>query len=421
MPAKKKSTRSARAKVPSALPPPPEPAARPAPASRAWWWLALGALALVAYFASRSRGAERGHTTTLDAAPSRPVVRVADGPARAGEIVRSLIALPLPEGAFTAEDCIRQFEGWRFVGRDLEAVDSFARWAGVSAQQVSRMRSLARCDGDGCTVMPDVELLRSLSPAARSALYRELARSSENRLQMFAAYRPRELGSWEQMAGLSPRVRAALTAGLWIDGDRFAFSDLPWLCTTVETDRERVEALRALRVRYSIDASVRAPAGDVEPLVRYWSTGSDPDEIRRVLLDAQRRGTTVPVSALLPAMARARLNQYPRSGDVEYDCFWSAANFFEGPSPSTHLLGLAGINTLLRDHYSEVPAGAARMGDVAVFRGAGGRLAHTANFIAEDLLFSKNGRSHRRPWALVSLDDLYREYPHTEVRYFRLR
>lgn len=388
---------------------------------RAWWWLALGALALALYFASRPRGSEGGHRAKLDSAPSRPSVHVADGPASAGVIVRRLIALPLPAGAFSADDCIRQTEGWRFAGRDLDAVDAFARWAGVPAQQVARMRSLARCDAGGCTVVPDVELLRSLGPDARSALYRELARSSENRLQMFAAYRPRELGPWGQIAGLSPRVRAVFEQGYWIADDRYAFSDLPWLCESVGSDRERVEALQALRMRYGVDASVRVPAGDVEPLVRYWSTGSDPDEIRRTLLDARSRGATVPVRALLPAMASARLDRYPGARDAEYDCFWTASNFFEGPSPSSHLPGLSGITALLRDRYDAVPEPLARMGDLTVFRSSDGRIAHTANFIAEDLFFSKNGRSHRRPWTIITLDDLRHEYPNTEPQHYRLR
>lgn len=383
--------------------------------------MVLLALTFAAYLLGRSRAPESRHAPRLDTSPNRPSVHVIEGFATPGAIVERIVSLPLPAGAFTAEDCLRDVEAWRFAGRDLDGVDAFARWAGVSPQQVARLRSRARCDAGGCTVVPDIELLESLRREARGALYRELAKYSENRLQMFPAYRPAELGAWGAIASVSPRVRALLDAGTWLDGDRYAFSDLPWVCSAVASDAERVEALTTLRMRYGIDASVRVPQGDIEPLVRYWSTGSDPDEIRRALLDARRGDGLAPVTALLPAMARARVNRYPRSNDPEYDCFWSAVNFFEGPAPSSQPFTSQSVASLLRDAYVEVPAESARLGDVVALRGADGRVAHTCNFIAPDLLFSKNGRTHRRPWSLVSAADLAREYPHTERRVYRLR
>ncbi len=96
-------------------------------------------------------------------------------------------------------------------------------------------------------------------------------------------------------------------------------------------------------------------------------------------------------------------------------------NFFEGPAPSSQPVAPQSVASLLRDAYVEVPAESARLGDVVALRGADGRVAHTCNFIAPDLLFSKNGRSHRRPWSLVTAADLAREYPHTERRVYRLR
>lgn len=420
MSAKKKSSRPPRSAQTPASPIVVASPVSPRP-SRPWGLIAFVAVLCAAFWMRRAREPSLRTATPIDAAPNRVTARTAEGVARAGEIVSRLVELPLPSVMFTPEDCLRDAEAWRFTGRDLEGLDAFVRWAGVSAMQAARIRARARCDAGGCTVVPDVELLSSLRRETRDTLYRELAKYSENRLQMFPAHRPVALGPWSDIPSLRPEIREILVAGTWRDGDRYAFSDLPWLCSTVSSDAVRVEALQALRARYSVHASVRVPAGDVEPLVRYWSTGSDPDEIRRTLLDARARDGLAPVAALLPAMARARLDRYPQPSDPEYDCFWTAVNFFEGPNPSNHLLGARGMKALLGANYIEVPAAEARLGDVVEFEGADGHVAHTCNFIAEDLFFSKNGRTHRRPWALLPIAELEREYPHTTRRFYRLR
>jgi hypothetical protein len=419
MSSKKKPSRPPRSAQTPAQPLVAAP--RTTPTSRPWGLIAFVAMLCVAYWARRTREPHARRATPIDASQGRSTVRIAEGVARSGEIVSRLVELPLPSVMFTAEDCLRDAEAWRFTGRDLEGVDAFVRWAGVSAMQVARIRERARCDAGGCTVMPDVELLSSLRRETRDTLYRELSKYSENRLQMFPAHRPVALGAWSELPSLSPEIRAIFAAGTWRDGDRFAFSDLPWLCNAVSSDALRVEALQALRSRYTLRASVRVPAGDLEPLVRYWSTGSDPDEIRRALLDARAHDGLAPVAALLPAMARVRLDRYPLATDPEYDCFWSSVNFFEGPTPSNPLLGARGVKAVLQANYAEVSASDARFGDLVVFEGADGHIAHTCNFVAEDLYFSKNGRTHRRPWALLPLAELAHEYPHTTRRLYRLR
>jgi hypothetical protein len=52
------------------------------------------------------------------------------------------------------------------------------------------------------------------------------------------------------LAVVAAHLRALLDAGTWVDdAGRYAYSDLPWLCTSLDTDAERAEALAALRRR----------------------------------------------------------------------------------------------------------------------------------------------------------------------------
>ena len=50
-----------------------------------------------------------------------------------------------------------------------------------------------------------------------------------------------------------------------------------------------------------------------------------------------------------------------------------------------------------------------------------GVFGHTANLVAGDLLFTKNGRSLRRPWALMTLAQVHFEYPGLSPRAYRRR
>jgi cell wall-associated NlpC family hydrolase len=50
--------------------------------------------------------------------------------------------------------------------------------------------------------------------------------------------------------------------------------------------------------------------------------------------------------------------------------------------------------------WTEVPLDQLRFGDVLAFRSEAGATLHAAVYLAEDLLFSKDGWSSHRPWEL---------------------
>lgn len=342
--------------------------------------------------------------------------------AASGEIEARPIELRLPAVYVHAGECFDAQEAWSFKGRDLASITALARSAGVPAREVERMRSMARCDAEGCAVMPDAALITSMGTDARSVLYGELHRFPENREQAFPATRPGAFARWGVLADVSPRVRDLIERATWrVHGD-WAFSDPTWLCARLTTDAEKAEAIATIHRRYGLDARVRVPAaGDLDAMVRYWSRGNDADEVRRTLLDARARGESAPVGELLPAMPRARLNRFPSPDDPEYDCFWTAINFFEGPTPTDWFPGNEGITPLLRAGYVELPMADASLGDLIVFYGSDGRVAHIVNVIAGDVVFTKNGSSRTRPWALMRLADVRNLYRFTSLRAYRPR
>lgn len=416
--------RRARGAAPSPNPPPEPHAATPAPEPRgraAWLFAALCVASFLALALSRShapRGAAAAERSRDDAAPPsyRPT-----GPAWPGEFDARYTEVLLPARYVSASECLRTQEPWVFRGRTADAMASLLAASGMGAAQVERARGLARCDTSGCVVTPDAELAGSLSRSARNALYAELSRAKENRLHALAALRPAELGPWTTMAHVNPRVRELIGRATWTLDGSYAFSDLSWLCNQLATDAERLEAVTTLYSRYTLDAALRVPAaGDLEPLVRYWSVGNVEDDVRSAL--AAARGGSVPVASLLPAMARARLGHYPAPGDPEYDCYWSSTRFFAGATPSDDVPDVSRAEYHLTRAYAEVTDDERRLGDLYVLRNTStGDLVHMANHVAGDVVFTKNGRSHTRPWALMHLRDMRRIFPFTTLRVYRRR
>lgn len=411
----------------AATPREPPPSVAPSPRGPQAWVLVVSAMAAVAVIGLcvRSRAGDRERGPAREAAPSverDPVDDAPDGPASPGALEATPMELAIPDGYVRPEECSPTPESWHFTSTTSAEVAATLTRAGFDAAPASEVASSARCDAGGCSVTPSPAIVEAMSRAQRSALYRELRRDAANRLQVFAYLRPDASGPWSAMPGLSPRVRELLAQGTWDLPGHTAFSDLPWLCGRLDSDADRVAALRALRVRYGLDVHVRVPTtGSLDPMVRYWRGGGTAAEVRRTLEDGRAHGGRVALRALLTPMARARLNAFPPMGAALYDCFWTAVNFFEA-SPVDHFPGPDGIGAMVRRDYVEVPAAEAAFGDLVALSDASDRITHTASLVAGDLLFTKNGQSRQRPWVIDRLDDVRATYPNvSSVRYWRLR
>jgi hypothetical protein len=126
---------------------------------------------------------------------------------------------------------------------------------------------------------------------------------------------------------------------------------------------------------------------------------------------------------LLPPFARRRLYTYhavseekSRSGR---DCHWSALNFFS-EQPDDRFCDVNEVNRVLDEDYYRVRRDF-RLGDVVEFFDQRGAM-HSAVYLADDVLFTKNGRNSWHPWMLMKLDDMKYYYPRRrelQVEYYR--
>jgi hypothetical protein len=165
-------------------------------------------------------------------------------------------------------------------------------------------------------------------------------------------------------------------------------------------------------VRLSVDRS-----SEINELAQYWGRGGRSTDIRPLLESVAGAGDqgSIDIVHLLPAFARNRLYRYPRltTGDLNKpalaNCLWTALNFFATEPDDRYLELNAAIATLRQDYH--IVESNYQLGDVIALLDAEGDLFHVVVYLADDLVFTKNGTSPVAPWTIMPLDrvkDYYR-------------
>lgn len=305
---------------------------------------------------------------------------------------------------------------WFFPGVDADGAARLLQSAGISAGDARQLRARARPEPriQGVFIRPDPLWVRGLSPEIRARIYRHLARSNLNVDQTQAfRFRGRSPDEWLSHDLISPRTRQLVEPLIYRDGDYMLLSDIELVRAEIGSDEELRWLGKALfqqptvLVRLTVDR-----ATDLDALVEYWGRGGRRTEIRPLLesVAGQSSDHFVDVVHLLPVFARDHLYLYPELSVADLDrpavvnCLWSALNFFSPQSDDRFLDDATAIRSLREDYF--VVEGNFELGDVVAFLDEEGNLFHAAVYIADDLLFSKNGISAMAPWTLMSIDDI---------------
>jgi len=338
-----------------------------------------------------------------------------------GRIEAVDILLPVPEGRLTDAECNWPDRPWQLPGYTPSSFHELLGASGLDERDAGALASKATCGTDGCVVSPDLDLLARLRPASRATLYAAVGRFTTNVFQAYHNWRRSSLRSWSAEPGLPDRVRSVLDQLTYTEGDRLLIADQLVLCSLLHDDADRLRALQAVMTRDTLSVRVRLdPGADLDAVARYWEWGGPPRGVREALAGAPRDGGVahVAVADLLPPFARARLDAYPARDAPAYDCFWTAAHFFDAAEPGGPLVYARDLEQILATSYVPVPFEERRLGDVILFRKANGTTAHAASYVAGDIVFTKNGNSHLVPWRLLHLADVewrYHDAPYRAV------
>lgn len=342
--------------------------------------------------------------------------RTAEGPWGLLETSDILIAPPLEfVDAMTAE---RSSRDWFFPGLQLDQFLPFLESLPLRAETRYQIASLARPDQfeQGVTVTPTEELVWSLEPEERAALYHRLGLHARNVRQSNAFRFAGTLEQWLSGADVSDEALELVEKLLYRNGEFLFLADIDVLLPRLHR-AEQTPLLKALTRERTLEVRLRVREQDsIKQLAAYWGRGGRAKDVRPLLesLAGRPGGGVIDVAHLLPSFARSRLYTYPTptwlEGDaVGIDCMWTAFNFF-ADTPDIRFARMDEPLKALKEDYRLVD-GPSALGDVLVFIDGQETWFHSAIYIADNVVFTKNGNLSSTPWTYMRLDQMQQYFP----------
>lgn len=313
---------------------------------------------------------------------------------------------------------------WAFAGATEASLrDLFGKAGLPEALQAKLLDPAQRVQQDGALVVfPPLDDLIALDPAARALIYAELAKCELNEFHMSPVFIVgADLEDWLRQSKLSARQKEIFRKMVYKRGRAMAFSDIRTLLLFAETPGEVSQVFRTVTRTRALLVTLRLPASaNLESLLDYW-TGGFADADTRPLLEASvARDSVMELDAarLLPALARRRIYTYPTLDQTVNgrlpDCHWTSLNFFRNTPKSYYLDTRLAAGSLLADYTQVSPP--YRFGDVLAFV-SGDSVIHSCVFIADDIVYTKNGENILAPWVMQRMDDVMAIYqPDASVR-----
>lgn len=316
-------------------------------------------------------------------------------------------------------------QDWDFLIKDWSQIEALLRRSQLTPAQLAGLLDPAiRSTGpDGNIVLRAPPAIRhALSPVSRETIYNFLGLHGANPSHHIPLVLPEEPSAYEK-AALNPALQAALKRLSYRRKGLLCLSDTDLLqeLITDEAETRRLKRLLfntpALQVEL-MRASMEQPA----ELVEYWKK-HDGRSTAALLRWFERSPTldAIDVSNLLPPIPQQLLNTFPENPVAgRANCFWTSLNFFAREPDNRFLAGEPGqpgkqdlIEQELATKYHSV-APPYQFGDVLCLtdpRPVGFGILHMMNYVADDIVLTKNGFSSLAPVVFMHMADVNRLYP----------
>jgi hypothetical protein len=328
------------------------------------------------------------------------------------------IAIEPPEEAVFVKPEDEEPTRWSFTGFTVDKVRGLFAAAGFSPEQVSFLMDRTIVDPKTGTPVtsPPPEFVLGMPAKVRQQLYYVLAAFPENPLQKFAAsLRPKYMDERFEDSELPPAIIADIKRMLYPHGNILLFADSNILLARMRSEKEKIHLIKTLARKNTllVDLEINARS-NVDELVRYWGVGGRAKDIDPLLESLRRTpgGASLDIAHLLPRFVRERIYTFPYSStqaiDANRDCHWTSLNFFSRKVDDRFADSNFAYETIRSDYYA-ISTGS-RLGDLVLLLTAKDQLVHSAVYIADDIVFTKNGAMATHPWILMRLADVLELY-----------
>lgn len=271
---------------------------------------------------------------------------------------------------------------------------------------------------DGIRLYPPDAFVEEMEIPVRTATYNYLW---DRGIEKGSVTIERNEISYLDLQDFPPFVEDYFQRFSYVQGKGLVFSDSQLIAHRLPSTEERARYIKracrtqGLIVNLELDAD-----SNLEALADYWSLPATAGSVLPLLRSVVHQGPgtfELDISRLLPPLARTYLNSYVQPEDIVRtdlpDCYWTALNFSR-QQPSRRALDFDGIAYYLNSDYVSVGA-PHRFGDVMALLDQDGEYVHAYVYIADDIVFTKNGRSALYPWILMRESDMMVRYSDKEV------
>jgi hypothetical protein len=339
-----------------------------------------------------------------------------------GELLMRDISLERPAEYLTEEVASPQPQVWVFNKLKPADVKAFLVKNGLTEAQAAAATAANACQeiAAGTQLTPSAEFLFSLSLVNRQKLYPALAGFGINLYLDYPYIFPAEtIESIYADGRLNPDDVALLKRLVYPNGTAQQLADYQFLLNQIPTTERRVALTRALSRQSAVLARlVVKPDTDIDKIAAYWSSVPNVrfTDIRPLLESLKQlpEGGNISLLYLLPKFARERLYTFPQppqAGEPAMDCHWTTFNF-SNETPDNRFNDPAFAVQYLQKNYYQIAA-PSLYGDVLLLMNDKNEIKHSATYVADDLVYTKNGNNYRQPWMLMRISDLLATYPNT--------
>jgi len=371
---------------------------------------------------------------SVAAAASGRVTYAAPGPW--GRLRYTRIAIEPPTEAVFIKPEDEAPPRWCFVGFTMDKLRELFAAVGFKLEQISFLVERTSVEPATGTpiVNPTPEFVLGMAPETRQQLYRVLAAFPENHAQRsLATLRPEYVDERFEDSELPPAIIADIKRMLYPHQNFLLFADSNILLPRMGSTDEKIHLLKTLARKNTLLMNLEINTdSDIDALVRYWGIGGRTKDIDPLLESLRRTpgGASLDISHLLPRFVRERIYTFPYASsspiEARRDCHWTSLNFFNR-KPDDRYGDPAFAYEAIRNEYYAISSGE-RLGDLMLLVNPKGDLVHSAVYIADNIVFTKNGAQAAHPWMFMKMDDLLELYEGAfqvqgplQVMYYRKR